>query len=56
MNRCVWGYISKKNESELTVLADGAASLSQDGINKVLAGLTSFDEVIRVTGELYDDA
>ncbi|NKI74125.1 type II secretion system protein GspE [Dickeya sp. CFBP 2040] len=50
------GIYQQKNENELAALAGSAASLSLDGMNKVLAGLTSIDEVIRVTGELYDDA
>lgn len=38
-------------EIKKMAMANGMMTLKQDGILKVIAGLTTFDEVIRVTGE-----
>lgn len=49
------GIYQQKNEPELIAVSGGFASLRQDGFEKILAGLTSVDEVLRTTGEVDAD-
>ncbi|WP_440867945.1 type II secretion system ATPase GspE [Symbiopectobacterium purcellii] len=49
------GVHQKACEAELMALSDNFTSLRQDGFAKILAGVTSVDEVLRATGEVEDN-
>jgi len=46
------GVHQKSSEAELVAMSDNFMSLRQDGFDKILAGTTSVEEVLRATGEV----
>lgn len=49
------GVHRQSSEAELIALSDNFVALRQDGFDKILAGITSVEEVLRATGEVEGD-